>query len=153
VTPDNLARLVTVRDIATERGLPTGKVRRILRAHGVDPEVPGSTRTFPTTAALYDRGDVEAAFDAYEAGAERRAVHAESRRRWAEEWALKSSRVRPNDPDVATDCDICRAPILYGATCYQVPTGETWTGGDGDPDDGLPVVRIVCGPCYAEGKR
>ena len=48
--------------------------------------------------------------------------------------------------DIATDCDSCHAPIPYGVTCYQVSTGEVWTGNDADR--GKPVVRIECADCY-----
>ncbi len=49
-------------------------------------------------------------------------------------------------PEIATDCDRCHAPIPYGVTCYQVPTGTLWDGDDADR--GKPVVRIECARCY-----
>ena len=57
------------------------------------------------------------------------------------------------DGPVATDCDVCHADILYGETCYQIPTGDTWQGLPGDGDNGKPCVRIVCAGCHGRGER
>lgn len=53
-----------------------------------------------------------------------------------------------------TDCDRCHASILYGAICYAIPTGR-WDGQPGDPDNGKPIVEIVCSSCYrgVSGRR
>jgi hypothetical protein len=45
----------------------------------------------------------------------------------------------PSSQESPTDCDSCGDPILYGVTCYAVPTGRE--------DEGRPVVRIVCETC------
>lgn len=51
----------------------------------------------------------------------------------------------PARDDAPTDCDYCGDPILYGVTCYAVPTGEV--------DEGRPVVRIVCETCRTPTER
>jgi hypothetical protein len=50
--------------------------------------------------------------------------------------------------DFADHCDACGEGIKYGAgssgtNAYLLPTGETW--------DNLPVVRVLCPPCYEKG--
>ena len=52
--------LVTVRDIAAERGTSQDTVRYILR--WTDPQVPTSRVTFPPTPAKYTRAAVDAAY-------------------------------------------------------------------------------------------